>query len=275
MPNNDLFSGIPALDDQEGLENLINQQALDSMGVSAQQPTALEQNVSNPQQQTTEPAQQQQQAGTQIPYTSEQIAQIVARNQQLEAYALQQQQQQSATQPSQQQRQAQPLYNERQIQIINELLNRGVSIDRIADALNKNRKNTVVQNETAQRLQQIEQYLQQQEYNRAYSEFEQKMFNFGNKFGLSEDDLVAFGNKADSMGIDVTRVTDLEPVFRALYPEQYALRSQRISNNNTSQIYGGVSVGETPRASANKIEDAYVDAFMKQTMPNQYNLFKK
>ena len=271
MPNNDLFSGIPALDDTQGLDNLMTQQSLDSMGVNAQVPTALEQNVdTNAQQPATEPTVPQQ---SQTGYTSEQIAQLIARNQQLESQF--QQQQQIAQQRAVQQQAQQPLYNERQRQIINELLNRGVSIDRIAAALNRNRQANAVQNATLQKIQNIEQYLQQQEYAKAESEFEQKMLTFGDKFGLSEDDLVYFGNLALSKGINVAQVSDLEAVFRAVLPEQYALRMQRINNNATSQIYGGVSVGETPRATANKLEDAYVDAFMKQTMPNQYGMFKK
>ena len=269
MPNNDLFSGIPGLEDTQGLEDLINQQALEDMGINSQIPAALEQPVDpNAQQPQQNPAPQQQPAQPQ--YTSEQIAQIIERNQQLEAYARQQQ-----TAQVQRQQQQQPLYNERQIQIINQLLSKGVSIDRIAAALNKNRQANAVQNATAQRLQQIEQYLQAQEYTKAQNDFVQKMTNFGDKFGLSEDELVLFGEKANAIGIDVTRVTDLETAFRAVFPEQYALRVQRLNNRSTAPIYGGVNAGETPRITANKAEDAYVDAFMRQTMPNQYNLFKK
>jgi hypothetical protein len=101
MPNNDLFSGIPALDDSQGLESIINQQTLDSMGVSSQIPTALEQSTDPNAQQPTEPAQQLQNSN--IPYTSEQISQIVERNQQLEAAIRQSQAQQV------QQQQQQPL----------------------------------------------------------------------------------------------------------------------------------------------------------------------
>lgn len=266
MPDNELFSGIPSLDDQQGLENLLNQQALESMGVNAQIPSALEQNVDQNTQQISNPAPQQQETV----YTSEQISQIVARNQQLEE-ALKGVQQNQQSQVRQAQQNQQPLYSERQRQVINELLNRGVPIERIAAALNKGRQNNI----TAQRLQNIEQYLQQQEYNKALNDFEQKMLTFGNKFGLSEDDLVYFGNLALEKGINVAYATDLESVFRAVLPEQYALRIQRINNNPTSQIYGGVNIGEPPRAAASKAEDAYVDAFMKQTMPNQYSMLKK
>jgi hypothetical protein len=99
------------------------------------------------------------------------------------------------------------------------------------------------------------------------------MTTFGDKFGLSENDLVTFGNKAMTMGINLTTVTDVESVFRAVYPEQYAIRSQRIANNPTSHIYGGASTPEAPRAATSKLEDAYVDNFLKQAMPNQFNTF--
>lgn len=274
MPNNDLFSGIPSLDDTQGLDDLLTQQSLDAMGVGSQVPSALEQIVEPAQQ--TEPAQQpqvqQQQQPQQEPtgYTSEQIAQLIARNQQLEARF---QQQQVAQQQQQQQN---PVgYSDQQKRIINELLNRGVPIERIAAALNKNRQSNAVQTATLQKLQQIEQYLQAQEYQKAQTEFVNKMTAFGDKFGLSEDDLVYFGELANSKGINVIQATDLESVFRAILPEQYALRLQRINNNPTSQIYGGVNVNDIPRATASKAEDAYVDAFMRQSMPNQYGMHKK
>ena len=99
------------------------------------------------------------------------------------------------------------------------------------------------------------------------------MTTFGNKYGLTENDLVTFGNVAMSKGINLTTVNDVEAVFRAIYPEQYAIRSQRIAGAPASQIYGGASTPEAPRAAANKLEDAYVDNFLKQAMPNQYNQF--
>ena len=68
---------------------------------------------------------------------------------------------------------------------------------------------------------------------------------------------------------------DLETVFKAVYPEQYAIRIQRMSPTNTSQIYGGTSIPEGNRALASKAEDAYVEAFLKQTMPNQYGMLNK
>ena len=267
MPNNDIFSGIPSLDDQQGLENYLNQQTLDNMGLNTQIPAALEQPASEPagaasQNSTPAPAQQ-------PTYTNEQIAQIIARNQQLEAQLVQQ-----PVQTQQQQiRQAQPaapLYNERQIGIINQLLAKGVSIEQIAAHMANARGNaSQVNNATLQRLQNIEAYLQQQQYAQAETEFTNKMLAFGEKFGLSEQELVHFGNVAFDKGINVLHA-DLETAFRAVVPDQYALRVQRMQNNNTSQFYGGASAMDTPRASASKMEDAYVDAFLKQSMPNQY-----
>lgn len=77
------------------------------------------------------------------------------------------------------------------------------------------------------------------------------------------------------MGINLANVTDVEAVFRAVYPEQYAIRSQRIAGASASQIYGGASAMETPRAASSKLEDAYVDAFLKQAMPNAYGMHTK
>lgn len=266
MPNNEIFSGIPSLDDTQGLENLLNQQTLDGFGLNTQVPTALEQQPTEPATPAAPASEPVQQVAP--TYTAEQVAELVSRNQQLEAQLQQTQQPVARTQHSQPHA---PLYNERQIGIINQLLARGVSIEQIAAHMARARGGQQVNEVTLQRLQNIEAYLQQQQYAQAESEFIQKMTTFGDKFGLSEQELVTFGNVALSKGIDVSRVTDLEAVFRAIYPDQYALRLQRINNaNNSAPIYGGASVAETPRASASKLEDAYVDAFLKQAMPNQY-----
>lgn len=265
MPDNEIFSGIPSLDDTQGLENYLNQQTIDSLGLNSQIPSALEQNgTSSEEQPAAAPAQ------TAPTYTNEQIAQIIARNQQLEQQFAQQ------SQPQQQQQATPAAYNARQIEIINQLLAKGMTIEQINARLNAARMNRQpeVNNALLQRLQAVEAYLQNQEYARAEAEFTNKMLSFGEKFGLSENDLVTFGNVALSKGINILNVTDLETVFRAVYPEQYALRVQRMNNNSTSTIYGGVNVNETPRSSVSKVEDAYVEAFMKQTMPNQYGMFK-
>jgi hypothetical protein len=126
-----------------------------------------------------------------------------------------------------------------------------------------------------QRIQNIERYIQEQRYQAEQNAFIDKMNAFGDKFGLSENDLVTFGNVAMSKGINLTTVNDVEAVFRAIYPEQYAIRSQRIAGSPASQIYGGANTPEAPRAAVSKLEDAYVDNFLKQSMPNQYNQFPK
>lgn len=274
MPNNDLFSGIPALGDNTGLENLLNQQALEGMGLSQApaQPSLTQPVQTQPQVQTptaepaTDPAQPTQTPAT---YTSEQIAQIIARNQQLE-------QQLGARTPSIAQNNQQNVgYNDRQIAIINELMRRGMTIDQINAQLNSRRQVNTANAQLAQRVQQMEQYLQQQEYAQAEQAFEDKMWAFGNKFGLNEDDLVHFGETALANGINLANVRDVEPIFRALYPEQYSLRVQRMNSQSTSQIYGGSNIGEQPRLAVAKMEDQYVDSFLAKSMPNLYNQFNK
>lgn len=271
MPDNNIFSGIPALDDNAGLEQFVNNTTLTDMGLANPTvPPALQINSAAAGQ--TDPAQD----PIETPanpnptpqYTSEQISQIIARNQQLEeqAQASQRQVQQSQI------RQNQAVYTPQQINIMKQLLDRGVSLERIQQALNGNRQQPQ-NNATMQRLQNIEQYLQNQQYLAEQNAFVEKMTTFGDKFGLSEQDLVTFGNKAYSMGINLTTVNDVEAVFRAVYPEQYAIRSQRITGAPTSQIYGGASTPEAPRATTSKLEDAYVDNFLKQAMPNQYSMF--
>ena len=261
MEDNQIFEGIPALDDTQGLEALLNQQAMGALGIpNAQEPQSADQQPA-----AQEPQQEPQQTQPQGTYTSEQVAQIIS--------AMRAQQQQEA------QRQAQPPqpqrtggYSPQQINAITNLLSRGVPIERIAAYMNGagRQQNNAVQQELLQRVQQVENYLQQQQYTADRDAFIDKMNAFGGKFGLSEDDLVTFGNKALSMGINLTEVNDVEAVFRAVYPEQYAIRAQRIAGSPSSQIYGGASIPTTPQAQTSKLEDAYVDAFMRQTMPNQY-----
>lgn len=267
MPDNNIFSGIPALSDTAGMEQLVNDTTLNEMGLGNPTiPSALQTSqpaVQTEPVQTAEPQPEPQPAAPQ--YTSEQIAQIIARNQQLEAQARAYPQQSNA----QINRSAQPTYSPRQAEIIKQLIDRGVPIERIQQALNGNRQ----QNAVVQRLQNVEQYLQNQQYIAEQNAFIDKMTTFGDRFGLTEDDLVTFGNVAMSKGINLTTVSDVEAVFRAIYPEQYAIRSQRIAGAPTSQIYGGANTPEAPRAATSKLEDAYVDNFLKQAMPNQYNQF--
>lgn len=268
MPNEELFSGIPTLEDTQGLENYMNNAALESMGISDNVPAAL-QPAEQPSA-TPEPAPQQPSAPQ---YTSEQVAQIVAQAQQM----LQNSQAQQVRQPQRQPVSPTPtgVYTPQQAEIIKQLIDRGVSIDRIQQALNSGNAQAATQNAVLQRLNSLEQYLQNQQYVAAQNAFIDKMSTFGNKFGLSESDLVTFGNKAMSMGINLTTVSDIETVFRAVYPEQYAIRSQRLSGAASAPIYGGASTPEAPRAAASKMEDAYVDQFLRSAMPNQYGMNTK
>lgn len=264
MNDNQIFEGIPALDDQQGLEALLNQQAMGAMGIADPQPEPQIEDSQSQQTQQTDP----QAAPQQTMYSSEQVAQIIN--------SMREQQAQAQVQRAPQPQASAGGYSQQQITAINSLLARGVPINVIADYMTgksgaQNQNQNDVQRQLLQRVQQVEQYLQQQEYTAERDAFIDKMNTFGSKFGLSEDDLVTFGNKALSMGINLTEVNDVEAVFRAVYPEQYAIRAQRIAGSNSSQIYGGASIPSTPQAQASKMEDAYVDAFMRQTMPNQYS----
>jgi hypothetical protein len=270
MPNEELFSGIPSLGDAEGLEQYLNNSTLENMGVSGAIPSAL---------QTQEPAAQEPATATPSTptapqYTSEQVAQIIARNQQLEtAMAAQAQARAQAQAQYAAQQQQQQAYTPRQADLIKQLIDRGVPSERIAAALNGNRQAAAAQNAIAQRLANLEGYLQQQAYLSEQNEFIDRMTTFGDKFGLSEQDLVTFGNVAASKGINLTNITtveDIETVFRAVYPEQYAIRSQRLAGAPAPHIYGGSSVPEAPRAAASRLEDQYVDQFLASAMPNQY-----
>lgn len=267
MPDN-IFSGIPALDDQAGLEQVVQDNTLTQMGVSTNPntPSALQLTNQPAPQTDTQPQDPSQNAPQ---FTSEQVSQIIARNQQLEAQARASQRQAAL---SRQQASA-PAYTAHQANIIKQLIDRGVPLERIQQALNGDRRAAAQQNAVLQRVQQLEQYLQNQQYLAEQDAFVNKMTEFGDRFGLSENDLVTFGNMAMSKGINLTTVNDVEAVFRAIYPEQYAMRSQRIAGANTSQIYGGANTPEAPRTATSKLEDAYVDSFLKQTMPNQYNQF--
>lgn len=269
MDQNELFSGIPALGDDAGLEAYLNNSTLNDMGVSAQDPTPLalqQQQSADPTPAAAAPAQTApQQPATAVPqFTAEQVAEILARSRQAA--------QQPAPQMRQPQAPASGAYSAQQADTIKKLIDRGVPLERIMAAMNGNRQQNAAQVQMAQRLQQIEQHLQQQQYVASQNAFIDKMTAFGDKFGLNEDELVVFGNKAQSMGINLIDVTDVEAVFRAVYPEQYAIRSQRLAGASNSQIFGGASAQEPSRAAAAKLEDAYVDQFLKRSMPNQYGM---
>jgi hypothetical protein len=271
MPNDELFSGIPSLDDEAGMQSFLNNDALANLGLGTDPtPAALQQNVTNPAPATPATPVANPIAGDSAAnapqYSAEQVANIISR--------IQAQSQTQAAATSQAQPQA-SAYTPRQAEIIKQLIDKGVPMERISAALHGQRESNAQQVAIMQRLAQMEQYLQAQQYQQAQNEFVDKMTAFGDKFGLSENDLVTFGNKAMSMGINLTQVSDVEAVFRAVYPDQYAIRTQRMSNTSAPQLYGGSSTPEAPRAMAAKMEDAYVDQFLRASMPNQYGMFTK
>ena len=273
---NELFQGLPNLGDTEGLNNLLESQKLAEMGIQpasaqpeaqpASQPAQPTQGV-QPQAPATQPAQ----------YSAEDIQKIIAENQAFRAQAAQAQATQMGIQRPVQQAQPQPRaqVNPQLNQLIAMALAQGYTPEQIYQAMGRPAQS---QNPNAQlegRVNQIANYLAQQQYENERSAFVEKMTNFGDKWGLSESDLVLFANTAYEKGINVATVKDVEAVFRAIYPDQYALRLQRMQNQTGSQIYGGTSIPEAPRATQSKMEDAYVEAFLKNAMPNQYNNFTK
>ena len=278
MPDkdNNIFSDIPGLDNPTGLAELLNAQT-QPVDPNAGIPALTQPNAAPAAQPTAEPQPTEPTPAPQT-YTSEQVAQII---QNLQARHNQGIQNTPAAKPAPvvnpapQNVPAQGGYSPQEMQFINAALSRGYSLEQIMATLNKSRTPVANTSATDARIAQIEQYLQQQQYKAEESAFINKMTAFGDKFGLSENDLVIFGNKAMEKGINLVNVPDVEMVFKAIYPEQYAIRLQRMSNTSTSQIYGGSSVPEAPRAQASKAEDAYVEAFLKHSMPNQYGMFKK
>lgn len=287
MDNNVDFSDIPALGDTQGLENFINNQNLQAQGLQPVQPTQQQaqpaaqpsaQPAAQPAAQPVAPAAQannNQQVNTaqgQPVFTREQVAALLQQN------AAQAQQQQPQVQP---QRQApQVAYSDQERNFVLTAMQRGYSLDQINQVIMQRRMQNGVAPQSnpalEQRMANLEQYLRNQEYKQAETVFIDKLSAFGDKFGLSEQDLVTFGNAALQKGINIAVPNvDLETVFKAVYPEQYAIRVQRMSPTNTSQIYGGTSIPEGNRALAGKAEDAYVEAFLKQTMPNQYGMLNK
>lgn len=270
------FSDIPALGDTQGLEAYLNNQALAAQGLPVQpteQPAATEtpaaapaaQPAATPAQPAAQPAQPAD--NNTITLTRDQLNAILASRGQAPA----------GVQP-QQPAQRQPSYTAQEQAFISRALQQGYSLDQINQFLKTQRPGTGNGQDPAlaQRIAQVEQYLRTQEYKQAEAAFVDKLSNFGSKWGLSEQDLVNFGNEALKHGINIaTDSIDLEMVFRAVYPDQYAIRSRRMTPTNSSQIYGGTSISEGNRASAAKLEDAYVENFLKQTMPNQYGMLNK
>lgn len=268
---NNIFSDIPGLDNPDGLQQYLENQVVAQNTPDAVIPAALQQTNPNPEVGNPQPA------GTENPaqqtFTSEQVQAIINAVRQQQATTVQQ------TAPRQQAAQTTPQqsYTPQEMSAINAMLSRGYSLEQVMRAVQSNRarSNGGVDPAVIQKINNIENYLQNQQYQAAQNEFIDKMTTFGNKFGLSENDLVTFGNQALAKGINLTTVSDVEMVFKAMYPEQYAIRVQRMSNTPTSQIYGGTSVSENNQVVNEKAMDAYVDAFLKRSMPNQYGMQKK
>lgn len=273
--NENIFQGIPSLSDTQGLENFLNQQAANQVAPETEIPPMLQQNQGQQGQPAQDPnqvaAQGQPQAQVQpqvyniggAQYTAAQLEQIIAQNNAMR------QQMAGQRMPNASQVQSQgntQTYTPEQSAIIKQLIDRGVPMERIQAAMAQNN----AQAQMNARIAGIENTLRQEAYAREEQAFINKMTTFGDKFGLSEDDLVEFANVAMSKGINVAQVTDVEAVFRAIYPDQYAIRLQRMSAQPSSQMFGGSSIPEMPRANASKMEDAYVEAFLKGAMPNQY-----
>lgn len=274
MNLDDMFSDIPGLADTNGFAQFVENQNASQQPATGNVPPLTQPNPvatpnpTTPEQGTGTPAPD---TGTNQPvtYTAEQVQQLInsMRAQQTQV----RQPQVSTPQPSK------GVYTPQEINAINTLLARGYSLEQVMQAVNANRAKTAPQADPAvlAKINRIEQYLADQQYKAEQNAFVDKMNTFGTKFGLSEDDLVTFGNAAMSKGINLLNVSDVEMVFKALYPEQYAVRVQRMSNTPTSQIYGGQSVPEAPRAAISKAEDAYVENFLQHAMPNQYGMQRK
>lgn len=266
-----LFEGIPSLEDENGMQNYVTEQDIQAATEGLPSEPAMLQ-------QSPEPAAKNPTEYTEPVYTKAQVDALIAQQLQQQQNYMQQAQQNAQRQQSQ-------AYNSNYVNadnyqaieaqkqdIINRLRANGVPEARIQAALNEGRQRSTLN----LRMNAIEQQLQAQQYQKEESAFVDKMVGFGNKFGLTENDLVTFANKAYSQGMNVAQIPAeyLENVFRAVYPQQYAVRMQRMSTNANTQLYGGVSVNETPRASASKAEDAYVEAFLRGSMPNQYKINK-
>lgn len=281
---NNIFGDIPGLGDTQAFQNFVDAQ--NQQEVVGQEPTIPQalQPQGQPQGQGNQATQPQPQ-GNQVPqYTSEDIQRIIAENQQYKAQiaASQAQAQAQAQAAAQAQAQAQArgqmtpqraagMQNPQLQQAIARALASGYTPEQIYAAMQGNNAQSKLESE----VQQMREYLQAQQYQKEQSEFIGKMTTFGDKWGLSEADLVTFANAALEKGINVAQVNDVEAVFRAIYPEQYAFRAQRMAaQNNASPIYGGTNFPEAPRATQSKAEDAYVEAFLKGKMPNAYGKYQ-
>lgn len=280
MPQDD-FSGIPALNDEQGLSQFLQQQELAAAGFGAApsanaqpqgQPTAQQPTAQPQVQQPTSQQAPQTQAEQPRTYTQEELAGILA---QVDAIRQRQAMAQARAPQPQSQPQPQsraPAYSPQEIQFINQALAQGYSMTAIQNAIDSRRAQGGYNPQVAnleQRMNQLQQYLATQEYREAEAAFVNRLTEFGDKFGLSEQDLVTFGQTAMQKGINIAvGNVDLEAVFRAVYPEQYAIRSQRIAQANSSQIYGGSSAAEPTGVQSQKAAAEYARQFLLSRMPN-------
>ena len=290
------FSDIPSLGDTQGLENYLNNQTLAAQGLPTQQQPAAQGQPAQPAAQG-QPAQQQQgqpaaqpaaqqnpaqpaQQGNGVPQlTREQYVALLQNidviNKRLNINTNIPGTQQTVPQ------QQNAGYTPQEQTFIENALKRGYNLNQINQVIMQNRaKNAGAANPQAsamdQRVAAIEEFLRSQQYLQAQNEFINRANTFATKWGLSDADLETFASEALKHGINIAdSKVDMEMVFRAVYPQQYAIRSQRMSPTNASQIYGGTSIPEGSRANASKLEDAYVDNFLKGAMPNQYAASKK
>ena len=271
MNDQNNFSDIPSLGDTEGLDNYLQALALQAQGITPVEQTQQPQTTEETTQTTDAPAPATAPASN---FTQDQLKTVLSKLDDINA-RMGQPKPAPAASTSQQ-----PAYSDKERTFIINALNQGYSMEQINSVILKNRNSNAhaFANPNAQieqRMQALEQYIRSQEYQAAESAFIDKVSAFGNKWGLSEQDLVTFGNAALNKGINIAMANvDLETVFRAIYPEQYAIRAQRMQPTHTSQIYGGTSVPEGNRRSAAKAEDLYVESFLKSTMPNQYGVKK-
>lgn len=282
MPDN-IFSGIPSLNDDTGLQTYLNNQQLTNLGISntevetsAQGQQPVVQPITQPGQSAqpaVQPTVQEQPTLQGAGYTVEDVNRILARNAELEKQVNAMARpttpttftptRATVTTPT-------PRYSANQINLIKQALDQGATIEQIQAALSRKPVQDGANKELLDKVNAIENYLQQSAYDKAQTEFVNKLTAFGDKFGLSENDLVVFGNTALAKGINIAQVSDLESVFRAIYPEQYAIRVQRMQHTPTSQIFGGSTMFINPTAMSEQAADNYVEGFLKGAMPNQY-----
>lgn len=276
MDGENQFSGVPALSDTQGLQDYLNNESLKQSGISEQNIAPIVQQETNNgtgdananvnvNVENAQTAQNQNASNVDVQSILAELQAVKAELESMKQAAGRQTQNVGNNVSSNKA----PAYSQDEINFINAALARGYDMNAIQQTIMQKRNAMSTNNsDVNRRVDSLEQYIKQKEYETAQNAFIERMTEFGNKWGLSEADLVTFGNVALSKGINIANVNDLEIAFRAVYPEQYAIRKARMTPTNTSQIYGGTSIPESTRAAADKAADAYVDAYLRQTMPS-------